>query len=71
MKKYSSLGRSQRAHDRLREKAISSPGLRGDILFAYHSDIIAKQIQREKIVSKAERRKIFERIEKSFKKAKR
>ena len=58
-KRLSKLQRSNNAHWRLKQVAADVPGKRGEVLYAYHSEVLKRQSSRRYVISRAERRKLF------------
>lgn len=59
---FTKLQRSQNSHLKLQHKYTDFPGLKGDILYRYHRNIIKIQHANKRIISKSERRKVFNTV---------
>ena len=59
LKSINKLQRSNNAHFRLRQIAADVPGTRGEVLYAYHTEVLKRQRGRRRVISRAERRKIY------------
>ena len=57
--KLSKLHYSQEAHRRLRSKADSIPGKKGDIKYHYHNEILIRQRASNRILNRQERKDVF------------
>ena len=59
MAKLTKLQRSQNAHARLKTKHVYTPGVKGEILMRYHSNVLNVQKAKKRVISKQQRREIF------------
>ena len=59
MKKLTRLQRSQNAHLNLRRKHADTPGVKGEVLYRYHNNILNMQKAKKRILSKNERQRVF------------
>ena len=66
MAKLTRLQRSQKAHDRLKTKHIYTPGVKGDILIRYHNNILNIQDAKKRVISKAERRAVYNKVNERY-----
>ena len=62
MARLTRLQRSQTAHQRLKKKHVFTPGVKGDILMRYHNNILNIQSAKKRVISKAERREVYNKV---------
>ena len=66
MAKLTRLERSQKAHSRLKTKHVYTPGIKGDILIRYHNNILNIQSAKKRVISKAERREVYNKVSERY-----